>query len=117
MKCTMNYLSEKNINVRIMDIHLSLSPPSHNILCQWELHQKHTIYLNFRSPDPHVIIPPNPQEGHYGKRQETIKGRKTPVLAGTYQIENTRELGKFKIIKEQSSSAGVRRIQAVLLDK
>jgi len=29
-------------------------------------------------------------------------------------VKNTRELGKFKIIKEQSSSAGVRRIKAVV---
>ncbi|MBT4375912.1 alanine--tRNA ligase [archaeon] len=29
-------------------------------------------------------------------------------------VENTKELGKFKIIKEQSSSSGVRRIKAVL---
>ena len=29
-------------------------------------------------------------------------------------VKNTREIGKFKIVKEQSSSAGVRRIKAIL---
>jgi len=29
-------------------------------------------------------------------------------------VKNTKELGKFKIIKEEASSAGVRRIKAVL---
>ncbi|MBR0505275.1 MAG: hypothetical protein IJJ84_07690, partial [Kiritimatiellae bacterium] len=29
-------------------------------------------------------------------------------------VENTSELGSFKITKEQSSSAGVRRIKAVI---
>ena len=29
-------------------------------------------------------------------------------------VKNTRELGSFKILKEQSSSAGVRRIKAVI---
>jgi len=35
------------------------------------------------------------------------------ICAGPH-INNTKELGKFKIIKEESSSAGVRRIKAVL---
>ena len=29
-------------------------------------------------------------------------------------VQNTKELGSFKIVKEQSSSAGVRRIKAVI---
>lgn len=37
------------------------------------------------------------------------------VCAGPH-VENTRELGRFKIVKEQSSSAGVRRIKAVFED-
>ncbi len=32
-------------------------------------------------------------------------------------VENTKELGKFKIKKEQSSAAGIRRIKAVLLEE
>ena len=35
-------------------------------------------------------------------------------ICGGPHIKNTRELGKFMIKKEQSSSAGVRRIKAVL---
>ncbi|MEM4181878.1 MAG: alanine--tRNA ligase [Candidatus Pacearchaeota archaeon] len=35
------------------------------------------------------------------------------ICAGPH-VSNTKELGKFKIIKEESSSAGVRRIKAVL---
>jgi alanyl-tRNA synthetase len=35
------------------------------------------------------------------------------ICAGPH-VKNTSELGRFKIIKEESSSAGVRRIKAVL---
>ncbi len=35
-------------------------------------------------------------------------------ICGGPHVKNTRELGKFKIKKEQSSSAGVRRIKAIL---
>jgi alanyl-tRNA synthetase len=35
-------------------------------------------------------------------------------LCGGPHVENSKEMGKFKIIKEESSSAGVRRIKAVL---
>ncbi len=35
------------------------------------------------------------------------------ICAGPH-VKNTKELGKFKIIKEESSSAGVRRIKAIL---
>ncbi len=38
------------------------------------------------------------------------------ICAGPH-VSNTKELGKFKIIKEESSSAGVRRIKAELLDE
>lgn len=37
------------------------------------------------------------------------------ICAGPH-VDNTSELGVFKIIKEESSSAGVRRIKAILLD-
>ena len=36
-------------------------------------------------------------------------------LCGGPHVENTSELGTFKIKKEEASSAGVRRIKAVLL--
>ena len=35
-------------------------------------------------------------------------------ICGDQHVSNTNELGTFKIIKEESSSAGVRRIKAVL---
>jgi alanyl-tRNA synthetase len=35
-------------------------------------------------------------------------------LCGGPHIENSKDMGRFKIIKEESSSAGVRRIKAVL---
>lgn len=38
-------------------------------------------------------------------------------LCGGPHVSNTRELGHFKIIKEESSSTGVRRIKAVLIDE
>ena len=35
-------------------------------------------------------------------------------LCGGPHVKNTKEIGKFKIIKEEASSAGVRRIKAVI---
>ena len=35
-------------------------------------------------------------------------------LCGGPHVQNTKELGKFKIKKEESSSSGIRRIKAVL---
>ncbi len=46
----------------------------------------------------------------------TIGNFSKEICAGPH-VKNTSELGKFKIIKEESSSAGVRRIKAVLLDR
>lgn len=43
----------------------------------------------------------------------TIKGFSKEICTGPH-VENTKELGTFKIIKEQSSSSGVRRIKAIL---
>jgi alanyl-tRNA synthetase len=36
-------------------------------------------------------------------------------LCGGPHVENSADMGKFRIIKEESSSAGVRRIKAVLV--
>jgi len=52
------------------------------------------------------------------KYEETVKVYKigdfsTEVCGGPH-VENTKALGKFKIQKEEASSAGVRRIRAVL---
>ena len=35
-------------------------------------------------------------------------------ICGGPHVSNTKELGKFKILKEESSSSGVRRIKAIL---
>lgn len=53
-----------------------------------------------------------------GKYPETVScysigGFSKEICSGPH-VGNTKELGKFKIIKEESSSAGVRRIKAVL---
>ncbi|MBT4375805.1 alanine--tRNA ligase [archaeon] len=43
----------------------------------------------------------------------TIKGFSKEICTGPH-VENTKELGRFKITKETSSSSGVRRIKAIL---
>ncbi|MFP4364219.1 MAG: alanine--tRNA ligase [Spirochaetia bacterium] len=54
------------------------------------------------------------------KYDEVVKvysiGDFSKEVCGGPHVENTKELGMFKIKKEQSSSAGVRRIRAVLQD-
>jgi alanyl-tRNA synthetase len=55
-------------------------------------------------------------DAKYGERVKVyeIEGYSREICGGPH-VDNTAELGSFKIIKEQSSSAGVRRIKAVLL--
>ena len=59
-------------------------------------------------------------ESKYGEKVKvyTIGNEKTGIfskeICGGPHIKNTSELGKFRIKKEQSSSAGVRRIKAIL---
>ncbi|MEK6809215.1 MAG: hypothetical protein AABY40_00930 [Nanoarchaeota archaeon] len=36
------------------------------------------------------------------------------VFCGVPNVKNTKDFGKFKIVKEEASSAGVRRIKAVV---
>ena len=43
----------------------------------------------------------------------TIGGVDKQICGGPH-VNNTSELGKFRIVKEESSSSGVRRIKAVL---
>jgi alanyl-tRNA synthetase len=54
-------------------------------------------------------------EKKYGERVSvyTIEDFSKEICAGPH-VKNTCELGKFRIIKEESSSSGVRRIRAVL---
>lgn len=57
-------------------------------------------------------------ESKYG---DTVKvysmGDYSKEICGGPHVENTKELGSFKIKKEQSSSAGVRRIKAIITNK
>jgi len=52
------------------------------------------------------------------KYEDTVKvyriGDFSVEVCGGPHVENTKVLGKFKIQKEEASSAGVRRIRAVL---
>lgn len=54
-------------------------------------------------------------DNKYGKMVKvyTIDGYSKEICGGPH-AENTRELGFFKILKEESSSSGVRRIKAIL---
>lgn len=56
-------------------------------------------------------------EGKYGEKVKvyTVEGWSKEICGGPH-VERTGKLGTFKIKKEQSSSAGIRRIKAVLLD-
>lgn len=53
-----------------------------------------------------------------GKYDEQVKvytiGDFSMEVCGGPHVKNTRELGRFRILKEESSSAGIRRIRAVL---
>ncbi len=58
-------------------------------------------------------------ESKYGERVKVYTIGEGPKIAsreicGGPHVERTGELGKFKILKEESSSAGVRRIKAIL---
>ena len=57
-------------------------------------------------------------DAKYGDRVKVYTmGEYSKEICGGPHAANTGELGVFKIIKEQSSSAGIRRIKAVLTDK
>lgn len=54
-------------------------------------------------------------ESKYGEKVKVYKvGDFSSEICGGPHAKNTLDLGKFKIVKEQSSSSGVRRIKAVL---
>lgn len=55
-------------------------------------------------------------ESKYGERVKTYSiGDFSREICGGPHAATTGELGTFRIVKEQSSSAGVRRIKAVLV--
>ena len=57
-------------------------------------------------------------EGRYGEKVKVYSiGDFSKEICGGPHVERTGALGKFKIKKEESSSAGVRRIRAVLIDE
>ncbi|MAE42192.1 alanine--tRNA ligase [Candidatus Woesearchaeota archaeon] len=54
-------------------------------------------------------------EHKYGDKVSVYSiGKFSMEICGGPHVKNTKELGKFKIIKEESSAAGIRRIKAVL---
>jgi alanyl-tRNA synthetase len=54
-------------------------------------------------------------EGKYGEQVKVYTiGDFSKEVCGGPHVQNTAELGRFRIKKEGSSSAGVRRIRAVL---
>lgn len=57
-------------------------------------------------------------DSKYGETVKTYSiGEFSKEMCGGPHVKHTGELGKFKIAKEQSSSAGIRRIKAVLEEK
>lgn len=55
-------------------------------------------------------------ENKYGEKVKVYSiGEFSKELCSGPHVKNTKELGRFKITKEESSSAGIRRIKAVLL--
>ena len=54
-------------------------------------------------------------DSKYGEKVKVyIIGDVDKQICGGPHVKNTSELGKFRIVKEESSSAGIRRIKAVL---
>ncbi len=57
-------------------------------------------------------------DNKYGEKVKTYKiGEFSKEICGGPHAEHTGQLGKFKIVKEQSCSAGVRRIKAILTNE
>ncbi|MDD5606339.1 MAG: alanine--tRNA ligase, partial [Candidatus Pacebacteria bacterium] len=54
----------------------------------------------------------------YGEKVKvySVEGFSCEICGGPH-VQNTKELGNFKIIKQESSSAGIRRIKAILEDE
>jgi len=57
-------------------------------------------------------------ENKYGERVNVyFMGDFSTEVCGGPHVKNTKDLGRFKIQKEEASSRGVRRIKAVLLSE
>ncbi len=75
----------------------------------------------FREKYPEIVkvysIGGNSSAGSESPFSRSSAGSESPfsreICAGPH-VKNTKELGHFKIIKEKSSSAGIRRIKATL---
>ena len=70
-----------------------------------------------------ILTPPvfESKGGHYNASSKKVKvykiGDVSIEICGGPHAKNTGELGHFKIVKEESSSAGVRRIKAIIETK
>jgi alanyl-tRNA synthetase len=54
-------------------------------------------------------------DSKYGEQVKVYSiGDYSKEVCGGPHVQNTSQMGRFKILKEQSSSAGVRRIKAIL---
>ncbi|MBU1092459.1 alanine--tRNA ligase [Patescibacteria group bacterium] len=95
-------LIEDWVNQRIADalpVHYEVKP------LQEALAEGATAFFREKYPNPVNVYT------IYNKDGSEVLSKE---LCGGPHVENTSEIGKFKIIKEQSSSAGVRRIRAVI---
>ena len=80
-----------------------------------------SLVVNFKEMSKEEAIKSGAESMFIEKYPDVVKvysiGNVSKELCGGPHVKNTNELGIFKIIKEEASSAGVRRIKAKLLTK